>query len=58
MVVMPVISALWRLRQENLEFKASPGYKVRPCLQKQKQRRTGLMKFFEILTRIFIFLSF
>jgi hypothetical protein len=32
----PIISALRRQRQEDLEFKASLGYKVRTCLKKQK----------------------
>jgi hypothetical protein len=29
---MPVISALKRLKQKDLKFKASLGYVVRPCL--------------------------
>jgi hypothetical protein len=33
-----VISVLGRLRQEDLEFKASVGYTVRPCLKNQKQK--------------------
>jgi hypothetical protein len=30
---MPVILALWMLRQEELEFKASLGYIVRLCVK-------------------------
>jgi hypothetical protein len=32
---MPVITALWRLRQEDGEFKANLGYLTRPCLKKK-----------------------
>jgi hypothetical protein len=32
---MPVIPALRRLRQENLEFEVSMKYMVRPCLKKK-----------------------
>jgi hypothetical protein len=35
---MSVISALWRLEQEDPKFEASLSYKVRPCLIKQKTR--------------------
>jgi hypothetical protein len=35
---MPIIPDFRRLGQENLEFKASLGYIVRPCL-KRKQRK-------------------
>jgi hypothetical protein len=30
----PLIPALWRLRQEDHEFKANLGYTGRPCLNK------------------------
>jgi hypothetical protein len=40
---MPVIPALRRLRQEDLEFKAMLGYVLRLCLKiKQKFGRTKL----------------
>jgi hypothetical protein len=32
----PVISALGRLKQEDLEFEANLDYRVRPCLKKKK----------------------
>jgi hypothetical protein len=35
---MPIISALWRLKQENHEFKASLGYIARPCLKIKQQQ--------------------
>jgi hypothetical protein len=34
---MPVIPALWRLRQEDCEFEDSLGYIVRPCLKIKKK---------------------
>jgi hypothetical protein len=37
--VMPIISALRRLRQEDLEFKAGLGCIVRSCVKKKKKGR-------------------
>jgi hypothetical protein len=34
---VPIIPALWRLRQENHEFKVSLSYIVRPYLKKRKK---------------------
>jgi hypothetical protein len=34
--VILAIPALWRLRQEDEEFKGSLGYIARPCLKKQQ----------------------
>jgi hypothetical protein len=36
---MPVIPELKRLKQENLKFKASMGYIVRPSLKKIKSNK-------------------
>jgi hypothetical protein len=33
-----MVRALWRLRQEDVKFKASLGYVVRPHLKKQKRK--------------------
>jgi hypothetical protein len=33
---MPVIPAIWKLKQEEIEFKASLGYIVRYCLKNKK----------------------
>jgi hypothetical protein len=38
---MPVIPALRKLRQEDLEFKASLGYTVRPCPPAPKKKCVG-----------------
>jgi hypothetical protein len=37
-MVVPVIPALLRLRQENHEFGASLDYTLRPCLKKRFQK--------------------
>jgi hypothetical protein len=34
---VPVIPVLWKLRKEDLEFQATWGYTVRPCLKTNKQ---------------------
>jgi hypothetical protein len=39
-----VISALWRLRQKDNEFKACLGYIVRSCLKKKGDINTFLIK--------------
>jgi hypothetical protein len=33
---MPVIPAIWRLRDENFEFYISLGYAARPCLKRSQ----------------------
>jgi hypothetical protein len=38
MMTHPVISALWRLRQEDQEFNTSLGGPVRPPLDKKKEK--------------------
>jgi hypothetical protein len=40
--VMPIISALRRLRQEDLEFKAGLGCIVRSCVKKKKKRQVSV----------------
>jgi hypothetical protein len=37
-VVMPITAALRKVRQKDLEFKASLGYIVRPYLKKKKKK--------------------
>jgi hypothetical protein len=39
----PVIPALPKLRWEDLELEVSLGYRVRPCLKKQKQNKKKLI---------------
>jgi hypothetical protein len=39
---MPGIPALRRLRQEDLEFKASLGYITRPCLKTKTKQKTKM----------------
>jgi hypothetical protein len=34
-----VIPALWKLKQEDSEFKAILGHTLRPCLRKPKEKR-------------------
>jgi hypothetical protein len=36
MVLMPVIPAFWRLRQEDSESEANLNYRRRPCFKKEK----------------------
>jgi hypothetical protein len=33
---MPIMPALWRVRQKDYEFKASLGYMARSCLKQPK----------------------
>jgi hypothetical protein len=40
-MVLPIISALWRLRQEDEEFEISLGYTERAYLKKKKGRKKG-----------------
>jgi hypothetical protein len=39
---MPLISALWRLRQEASKGRASLGYILRPCLKNTKNKTSFL----------------
>jgi hypothetical protein len=39
---MPVISALWRLRQEDLKFKTNLSYIARSCLKKGKKKKKNI----------------
>jgi hypothetical protein len=48
MVILPVISALGRLRQEDGKFEANLGYVARSCFKtkkqkKQKQTKTAIL---------------
>jgi hypothetical protein len=44
----PVIPALRKLRQEDLQFKTSLGYTARPCLKKnQKQNHVVHLKYIQ-----------
>jgi hypothetical protein len=43
-MVLPIISALWRLRQEDEEFEISLGYTERAYLKKKKGRKKGRKK--------------
>jgi hypothetical protein len=40
---MPVISALGKLKQEDHKCEAGLGYKIRPCLKKEKKWLTPVI---------------
>jgi hypothetical protein len=54
----PVISALQRLRQKDLGFKASLGYIARPCLKRRKKKKKKIYIYIYIYVCIYISIYF